>query len=408
MTRRSRTRRTRALLAPVVGIALVTAGCASGPTGSVPTPSATTCVAALPSQAIPDDGVTLGVNPDWGQEMLTEFTDATGLRPGAAVSFTDVPLDDADARNVRAAAEQVAGSGGVLVLTLEPRDGLGAVTDAVVSDVVDLLAEVNATGVPVLLRFAHEMNGSWYPWGQQPAAYVETFRRVAAAVHAGAPGTQTLWAPNYGGGGYPFVGGQHAAQPGTADLDLLDTNRDGALTGADDPYAPYYPGDDAVDWVGMSLYHWGDAYPWGEDEVPEPTKFLDQLTGTYVGASGDDSPVPDFHADYAQARGKPLAIPETAAFVSADADDALALQIKQTWWRQVFSDAVHERLPALRLVNWFDWDKHETEVDAEVRWSLSGDPAVAAAFRADLPAWVRQAPDVTPCRPTGASSAPTR
>lgn len=396
------TRPTRAAAgALVTGVALLAGGCAQ-PGAPEASPSAPSCVAVPPSQVFPADGVALGVNPDWGAETLAEFTEATGLRPAAAVSFTGVPLDGTDAENVRAAAQQVAQDGGVLVLTLEPHDGLAAVTDDVVADVVDLLAEINAGGVPVLLRFAHEMNGSWYAWGQQPVEYVEAFRRVAAAVHAGAPGTQTLWAPNYGGG-YPFPVGDHAARPGSPAFAVLDTDADGALTGADDPYAPYYPGDDAVDWVGMSLYHWGDVYPWGESSVPEPTKFVDQLTGGYVGLAGDESAVPDFYADYAEARDKPLAIPETAAFVTADAAPGTALEIKQAWWRQVLSEDVHQRLPRLRLVNWFDWDKHEAEVDAVVQWSLSGDPDVAAAFRADLPAWVRQAPDGTACGPDDAT-----
>jgi hypothetical protein len=124
------------------------------------------------------------------------------------------------------------------------------------------------------VRFAHEMNGSWYAWGQQPAAYVEAYRRVAAAAHAGAPGSPMMWAPNYGGG-YPFAGGRFAAVPGTGDARVLDTD-----------------GDDAVDWVGMSLYHWGGAWPWGENEVPEPGKFLAQLTGEYVGLGGDDRNLP--------------------------------------------------------------------------------------------------------------------
>jgi hypothetical protein len=385
------------------GVALLATGCSASPEAQPDAePETAACAALLPSEALRPGAVAFGVNPDWGSETLAQFTEATQLQPAAAVSFTAVPLDRTDRENVRAAAQQVAQAGGVLVLTLEPHEGLAAVTDPVVADVVALLAEVNAGGVPVLLRFAHEMNGSWYAWGQQPADYVETFRRVAAAVHAGAPGTQTLWAPNYGGG-YPFPVGAHVAQPGTPDFAVLDTDGDGALTGADDPYAPYYPGDDAVDWVGMSLYHWGDVYPWGEDAVPEPTKFVDQLTGTYVGAAGDESAVPDFAADYAEARGKPLAVPETAAFVTAGADAATALQIKQAWWRQVLSDDVRDRLPGLRLVSWFDWDKHETEVGADVHWSLSVDPDVAAAFRADLPDWVHQAPDITTCRPGSAS-----
>jgi hypothetical protein len=374
--------------AAVGSLALAAAGCGA-PTDAGRAPaSPTVCAAPRPDAALPAGHVTFGVNPDWASETLQQLTDATGLTPGAAVSFVGMPMTQTDAQNVTAAAEQVAATGGVLMLTLEPRDGLGAVTDAAIGDLTELLEEVNATGVPVLVRFAHEMNGSWYAWGQQPEAYVATFRRVAAAVHDTAPASQMLWAPNYGGG-YPFAGGQHAAQAGTADGALLDTDGDGTLTQADDPYAPYYPGDDAVDWVGMSLYHWGDTYPWGEDEVPEDGKFAAQLTGTYAGLGGDDRNLPDFYATYAQTRGKPLAIPETAAFVTADADAALALRIKQAWWRQVFSGDVHDRFPALRLINWFDWDKHEVEVDAEVRWSLSGDPAVAEAFRADLPAWVR-------------------
>lgn len=48
----------------------------------------------------------------------------------------------------------------------------------------------------------------------------------------------------------------------------------------DDAYAPYYPGDEAVDWVGMPLYHWGSRYPWGENELPEPNKLAEQLLGT--------------------------------------------------------------------------------------------------------------------------------
>ncbi len=67
------------------------------------------------------------------------------------------------------------------------------------------------------------MNGSRFAWGQQPTAYVDAFRRVAAALHARAPGSATMWAPNYGGG-YPFAGGRYK-QPADG---LLDTDGDGA------------------------------------------------------------------------------------------------------------------------------------------------------------------------------------
>jgi hypothetical protein len=34
----------------------------------------------------------------------------------------------------------------------------------------------------------------------------------------------------------------------------MDTNGDGVLDNSDDPFTPYYPGDDMVDWVGISVY----------------------------------------------------------------------------------------------------------------------------------------------------------
>lgn len=66
-----------------------------------------------------------------------------------------------------------------------------------------------------------------------------------------APGNPVVWSPDYGGG-YPYPGGRYNTEPGTADFAALDTNRDGALTMSDDVYAPFYPGDAYVDWVGLS------------------------------------------------------------------------------------------------------------------------------------------------------------
>jgi len=100
------------------------------------------------------------------------------------------------------------------------------------------------------VRFGQEMNGSWYSWGQQPAAYIAAFRTIADTVHHYAPGNAMVWSPNYGGG-YPFKAGPYLARKGTADFRALDTNHDGALAMADDMYRPYYPGDRYVDWVGL-------------------------------------------------------------------------------------------------------------------------------------------------------------
>ena len=193
--------------------------------------------------------------------------------------------------------------GGIGLITLEPIEGLDSVTQAAAEELARLLDDYwRSSGTPSIVRFAHEMNGTWYPWGQQPEAYVDAFRTVATAVHALAPASAMAWAPNEGSG-YPFTGGPFAS------LDTsLDTNGDGEITNADDPYAPYWPGDDAVDWVGMSLYHWGSAYPWGENEEPEAGKFVALLSGTYHGLNGDETAVPDFYTVYGDGHGKPVGI----------------------------------------------------------------------------------------------------
>jgi len=354
--------------------------------------AAPVCEVPARDELVPADGALFGVNLDWEDEPLGEYAERLGHTPAVSVSFTGFPYDERGHDHLHLAADQIRSDGRMMLLTLEPEDGLEAVTEDVAQTLAADLAEINETGVPVVVRFAHEMNGSWYAWGQQPGAYVETFRRVAEAVHAGAPGSAMMWAPNYGGG-YPFAGGQHEARPGTADFAALDTDRDGELTLADDPYAPYYPGDAYVDWVGMSLYHWGDAHPWGENEVPEGGKFAAQLTGAYDGKGGDDTALPDFYTTYGEVHGKPVAVPETAALYNPEVGGAGELEIKQAWWEQVFAEEVPERFPQLKMINWFEWDKHEAEIDGEVDWTTTNTPAIREVFTTGLPGWLRYGPE---------------
>jgi hypothetical protein len=350
-----------------------------------------TCAPTPAADLVPTSGAYLGTNLDWADQTLADYAGQLGEAPAVAVSFAGFPLTADDERNLDGAVEQLRADGGMLLLTLEPHGGLAAVTDAVARDLAERLDDWNARGVPVIVRFAHEMNGSWYAWGQQPEEYVAAFRRVADAVHAGAPGSATMWAPNYGGG-YPFAGGRYEGSSPD-----LDTDGDGAISGVDDPYAPYWPGDDAVDWVGMSLYHWGSAYPWGENEVPEAGKFVAQLTGEYTGLAGDERRVPDFHGIYGEGHGKPVAIPETAALYAPGRPGPDELTVKRAWWRQVHDPALAEQLPRLAMVNWFEWAKDEPEVGGRVDWRATASPAIRAAYRSDLPAWGLWADAVPTC-----------
>lgn len=90
---------------------------------------------------------------------------------------------------------------------------------------------------PVYLRFAHEMNGWWYPWavsqnGNSAAGYVAAWRHVRTLFRAaGAANAMFVWSPN-------------------------------ALTGSaqESPLEAAYPGDAYVDLVGFTGYgHGGSA-----------------------------------------------------------------------------------------------------------------------------------------------------
>jgi hypothetical protein len=288
-------------------------------------------------------------------------------------------------RSVEKAAPDLAAAHSGLMLTLEPQAGIAAVTPGVLADFSQDLRSWTRKGVPIMVRFAHEMNGSWYPWSQQPALYVEKFRQVAAAVHS-VPGSTMLWSPNEGGG-YPFSGGLHAAAPGTADFAALDTNNDGRLSMHDNPYEPYWPGDEAVDWVGLTVYHFGSVYPWAENELPSAGKLEEKITGTYKEGSVDERPIPDFYHDYAMGHSKPFALSETGAFYNTTRKDgAAALQIKRSWWNQVFASEQATRFPLLKLVMWFEYSKEETlPVDQVIDWRVTADPATLTAFRRALP-----------------------
>jgi len=372
-----------------VGAALVTA-CAAGPVppsstpGSVAPDVASACPSPGPSAVAelrdlarrgPASGVWVGVHLDWANETVAKITQDLGRAPADLVTFVSFPLTADDGRNLDAAAEQAREVGAVMVITLQPWNGLVAATDEAATELAGKLAGYGAAGVPTIIRFAHEMNGSWYPWGQDPDAYIAAFRRVADAIHAGAPTAAMLWAPNQGEG-YPYFGGKYAAVAGSPAARRLDTNHDGRLTAADDPYAPYWPGPQYVDWVGMSLYHWGTAYPWGENEVPAAGKFTQLITG-----AGGQQAVPDFYAAYSETFGKPMAIAETAAFYRPGGGGASEEAIKTAWLDQVFSPSVRTNFPLLRLVNWFEWRKQEAEVKAVVDWRITADPALRTAFR---------------------------
>ncbi|WP_173076959.1 glycoside hydrolase family 26 protein [Phytohabitans rumicis] len=88
---------------------------------------------------------------------------------------------------------------------------------------------IRTLNLPVVLTFAHEMNGDWYSWGRQnnsPADFVAAWRHIHGLfARAAVKNVIWAWTPN-----------------------VINPMPNVKLK-------PYYPGDQYVDWVGMDGYY---------------------------------------------------------------------------------------------------------------------------------------------------------
>ncbi|MDD5199285.1 MAG: glycosyl hydrolase [Terrimicrobiaceae bacterium] len=325
----------------------------------------------------PATGCYLGISAPTPDLLTVDWKTALGLEPATYAIFCEFPLNGGDETDLDALVKRNNLIGAITLITLEPSGGLDTVTQAACDTFAARCALYEGTGAKLMIRFAHEMNGFWYSWGQNPAAYVAKYQMLATAIHAATKQTAMVWAPN-NGLGYPYK--SYASVP----FPELDTNSDGQFNTLDDPYSPYYPGDAYVDWVGMSVYHWGG----NQNVVPTDQEFTNLLTG-YNGAA------PNFYTRYCSdlVHHKPLIVPESSALYLAGAPGAdTNLAIKQGWWQQLFNTSgqttsaldISLSFPMLKMIVWFDYKKLESTVPGttEVDWRLNGTGVepIATAF----------------------------
>jgi beta-mannanase len=190
-------------------------------------------------------------------------------------------------------------------------------------------AEFAAVGSPIMVRWGHEFNGNWYPWGiannnSDPSLYVQAYRRVHDLVKAaGATNVQWIWSFNNG------------SSPDA---------------GYNDPAASY-PGDAYVDWVGIDGYNWGYGPSW------------DTTGNHWVSFTSA------FDSSYAKARSiapkRPVTVAEYAS--SEDGGD------KAQWINDMNTALKSGRYPDLKMLVYFDQDKEE-------KWSATSSAAVLTAF----------------------------
>jgi mannan endo-1,4-beta-mannosidase len=72
-------------------------------------------------------------------------------------------------------------------------DIAAGVRDEYIARFADSLATFHGR---VDLRYAHEMNGTWYPWSHDPIAYRRAWRHVVRLVRSHAPNVRFVWSVN--------------------------------------------------------------------------------------------------------------------------------------------------------------------------------------------------------------------
>jgi mannan endo-1,4-beta-mannosidase len=170
----------------------------------------------------------------------------------------------------------------------------------------------------IAIRFAHEMNGNWYPWGvytngNSVGEYVKAWRHVHDIfTQIGADNVIWVWSPN-------IIYGD------TTDL------------------ADLFPGNNYVDWIGLSGYY-------GTPGMMQYRTF----NATF------DQTIAQLH----RFTDKPLVITETGA---TNVNGLMA-----RWITQMFQE-----LPAHPDIIGIIWFEGVTVVD----WQVADNPPAAAAFR---------------------------
>jgi len=254
----------RVTVAAIVAvISLSAAGCLTPLTSQQPSAPLT----PVPVPASPLVGVyEPGAPASWSE--VTTFTNATGVKPEIVVYYS--PWNDPFAASF---AQTAWNHGAYVLVQLQPNGVTLASIAAGGSDAYlrSYASAVIAFGHPVVLSFGHEMNGTWYSWGEghaAPATFVAAWRHIVRVFRAaGAANITWLWTVN-------------------------------SVRGASSELSQWWPGSAWVDWTGIDGYYF-------------------RATDTFGSVFGATI------ADIRAISSKPLLIAETAVGTTSDRESQI-------------------------------------------------------------------------------------
>jgi hypothetical protein len=274
------------------------------PVPTATTPPAPTAAPPPPSSGGIALGATIHDNNAWvapGTGLLEWYANLVGKMPAVVnvgSDFVHSPNFDPNAMSY------IRSDGSMPMYTWSPDDYTQGASQpnytdkAIASGKFDTYIRQFATasknwGQPYYLRFAHEMNGNWYPWGigangNSASDYIAMWRHVHDIfTSVGATNVRWVWCPNVGSN-----------------------------------LAAVYPGDSYVDWIGLDGYDRG---------------------GTSLQSI--------FANSYNQAvtmGGKPILIGETGTTEQGGT-------YKANWITQSLLTTIPQVFPRIKAVLWFDW-----------------------------------------------------
>lgn len=222
----------------------------------------------------------------------------------------------------------------------------------------DFAKEAATLNKPLFLRWGHEMNGDWYPWGgvrnggatpdkygdpqkaDGPELYVDAYRHIHDIFEQEkADKVLWVWCPNV------------------------------AMTGPlGEPWnaiANYYPGDEYVDWLCVDGYNWGTSQSWSKWQT-----FDEVYAETYAQLQAINA-------------SKPMMIGE---FASSEIGGDKAAWISDTLQR------IPAAYPQIKFIFWF-------HINKETDWRFDSSEASLNAFINGFkdPIWSEEAwPGITP------------
>ncbi len=175
---------------------------------------------------------------------------------------------------------------------------------------LDTLSKFNK---PMFIRFANEMNVS--PLGDDPTKYVDVFRKVADMVHQ-YPQFAVVWSPN--------------------DMGALDR-----------PFEYFYPGDQYVDWIGVSSYM-KKYFQGRQDTLDKEARYF--MTGDYAWTTNALKPIVKFMEE--NNITKPIMISEggvaTENIYGEDLEAWAVPRLRNMYYNTIM------KYPQVKLINYFN------------------------------------------------------